>query len=264
MIPEHKQAKKLRSIFESAFKSLASVTLDITAYIPTRDISWNELDISELTFGEDYELDEVFRWEDSKGEHEMTYGDKERYKEEMEDALADIDEDSAVAYNELEDDIHKVSNAEGEYPEILWNTIWVEDGHVNQENLALCNGLAYGRLISGGHDGDEFIGLCTVGMNMSPTIAAYQILTYGGCEECYLHEFRDLSYFEYACGSAAFKAICDRLSIPKEVVKYSLAKEKERMKIFDQQMKKCSKLMKTDPVLGGLAALSLAAKVLAK
>ncbi len=235
---------------------------NLQAQIKLGQLDEEELEVGELECWEDYEIiTGSYTVEDGE---EFTSDERDERMEELRkqiDKLEEKEKDTA----ELEAELEQLEDAEFEYDEIYWNTVFRYRGKVNVE---LAQRLDFGvlelmRPIPGTDydEGDQFMFLQGCGMDLSPKYAAYQALEFG-CVDGFAHKFREPGYFKSVVGEEIFGEVCEALGIT-ECIETAEEDAKRRMEEFDDQIKAIGEARdsgKMDQTLAGVAAMMAFAK----
>lgn len=258
--------EEIRNTIEEIGKFLLEENrFKIEALIEIGDVDKNELDIGGLEYGEDYEIltGRYIR----PGGNEYTEEEREDRIEELEEEIQNLEDKKMRLHGRayelvddkqtrVNDELQELEDAEYEYDEIYWNTVWNYEGRVNK---ALAQRLGMGVLEF--RNGQEYMFLTRYGMDLSPLLYAYQALELGYVEEDAVRKFRDPKYFKYLVGFKTFKEICDVLGIT-DCIETAIEEQERRMKEFDEKIKKITELRDSDPVLGQIAGLALMAQTM--
>ena len=230
---------------------------NVRAQIKLGKLNEEELEINELSYCEDYEII-TGSYTTNDGE-EFTEDEREERMEELQEQIDKLDDEEKDT-TELEAELEQLEDAEMEYDEIYWDTVWRYRGKVNVE---LAQRLHLGvlellRPIPGTDydQGDQFMFLRGCGMDLSPKYAAYQALEFGRIDG-YADKFRDPGYFKMVVGEEIFGEVCEALGIT-ECIGTAEEDAKQRMAEFDESIKAISNARDTgklDNTLAGLAAM---------
>jgi hypothetical protein len=235
------------------------------AIIPTHDIDLHprQLDLSDLSWGDDYEVSGTFKVDvDDKelrkflkvGEYEWT-SDNER-----DDIINDLDDresectdrknrclkndnaDRAEYWDNLSsalsDLIHDIKKAEIDYDEVMWNTVWRPYNDDPDPEIARRCGLAVVTLL---RDEESYLGLCGCGMDLRPLLIAYCVLKYGQVDHENVSYFcKDLNYTVYVMGPDLWHQVTEKLGITK-LMRTRLAKERKERAASDQRNERWQK-----------------------
>lgn len=263
---------------------------NIVAQIPRCRTEEETLNVSDLSWGEDFEIvTGNYRLPDGE---ELTEAERDEEIEKVADRLCDIhgemerleaqhDPDVAMPQNragvearqealteeegQLEDRERELENAEYEEDEIHWNTVYRFDGRVNTD---LAQRLGFGVLrlnrdlagpsLESYAVGDEFMFLQGCGMDLSPQFAAYMALEDGALTDEYARKLREPDYFRNVVGEDVFQEVVQRLGVA-HLVDIAEEESKCRMEEFDASIASIQKARDEggmDSALAGLAAMS--------
>ena len=231
----------------------------LEANIETGNIEANEINIGEMTWGEDYEVISGSYVVDGE---EYTEDERQDRIDELEEEFQNLEDKKLRLHGRayelvddkqtrMNDELQEFEDAEFEYDEIMWNTVWNYGGYIDHE---IARRLGFGILEM--RDGTEYIFLQGCGMDLSPMHVAYQALRFGYIDSGYVGKFRDVNYFKYVVGKEIFKEVCETLGIA-HCIETAIEDQKQRMKEFDEKIEHLKRLRDVDPVLGQISALAL-------
>ena len=235
----------------------------LEANIETGNIEANEINIGEMTWGEDYEVISGSYVVDGE---EYTEDERQDRIDELEEEFQNLEDKKLRLHGRayelvddkqtrMNDELQEFEDAEFEYDEIMWNTVWNYGGYIDHE---IARRLGFGILEM--RDGTEYIFLQGCGMDLSPMHVAYQALRFGYIDSGYVGKFRDVNYFKYVVGKEIFKEVCETLGIA-HCIETAIEDQKQRMKEFDEKIEHLKKLRDVDPMLGQISALVLMAQI---
>ena len=237
---------------------------NLEANIETGDIDSNEINIGEMTWGDDYEVTSGSYVVDGE---EYTEDERQDGIDELEEEFQNLEDKKSRLHGRayelvddkqrrVNDELEEFEDAEFEYDEIMWNTVWNYGGYIDHE---IARRLGFGILEM--RDGTEYMFLQGCGMDLSPMHVAYQALKFGYIDSGYVRKFRDVNYFKYVVGEEVFKEVCEVLGIT-HCIETAIEDQKQRMKEFDEKIEHLKKLRDVDPVLGHISALVLMAQTI--
>jgi len=211
---------------------------NLEANIETGDIDANEINIGEMTWGEDYEVTSGSYIVDGE---EYTEDERQERIDELEEEFQNLEDKKLRLHGRayelvddkqtrVNDELQEFENAEWETDEIMWNTVWNYRGYVDR-NIAMRLGFGILEL----KDGTEYIFLQGCGMDLSPKLVAYEALNFGYIRPKYVDKFRDSNYFKYVVGEEIFKRVCEKLGIS-QCIDTAIREQERRMKKFDKKL----------------------------
>jgi len=240
---------------------------NLEANIEVGNVYEKELDITDMGWGEDYEV--ITGGYIVDGE-EYTEDERQERIDELEEEFQNLEDKKlrlhGRAYELVDDKQTRVNNelqefedAEWEYDEIYWNTVWnYNRGYVDHE---IARRLGFGILET--KNGNEYMFLQGCGMDLSPKHAAYQALKFGYIDQSYVRKFRQPNYFKNVVGKKVFEEVCKKLGIT-HCIDTAIEEQERRMKEFDKKLEKIKKLREKDPVLAQIAGLCVLSQELAR
>jgi len=236
--------KEIKEVIEKIGELLQEENqFNIEAQINVGYVDENEINVSDMTWGEDYEV--VTGSYNIDGE-EFTEDERQERIDELEEEFQNLEDKKMRLHGRayelvdnkqtrVNDELQELENAEYEYDEIYWNTVWNYYGEVNTE---LAQRLRFGVLEL--RDGTEYMFLQGCGMDLSPLLYAYQALEFGRIEEDAVRKFRDPKYFKHVVGEEIFKEVCERLGIS-HCIDTAIGEQERRMKEFNNKLEALQK-----------------------
>jgi len=286
----------MREIVDDFFKVLKEHNkFNFRALIKVCEMDITAVDISDMSYGEDYELGAYYKPDDGPeiradrmedaieaakeklDEADDAVGEQEDIITEIEDhptmpeaekaieleaakaKLAELEKAQREA-DDYHDELKRCYRRGPETNECMWNTVWIYRRF--DEDAAEEAGLGTGRFLDGGkyESDDNFVHLFGCGMNLSPHIAAYEALVYGGVHPDRVEQFKDIGYCSSTMGGDALFAKVTKILGIDGCLKQIEQEQKERMAAFDAACAKARQIRKdlgdADPVLGQIAAMA--------
>ena len=236
---------------------------NLEANIDTGDIDANDINIGDMQWGEDYEVVTGSYVVDGE---EYTEDERQERIDELKEEFQNLEDKKLNLHGRayelvdnkqtrVNDELQEFEDAEYEYDEIMWNTVWNYDGYVDYD---IARRLGFGILEM--RNGTEYMFLQGCGMDLSPMHVAYQALIFGYIDPSYVRKFRDPKYFRYVVGEEVFKEVCERLGIT-HCIETANEDQERRMKEFDEKLEHLKKLRDIDPMMGQISALALMAQI---
>lgn len=209
-----------------------------------------QVDWSRMQYGEHYETDVSYNVSDLGEDYESLTRDQfydlrdrlSNYRDELNTVL---DAAGALKLTGLEPTLTKALealdhgiNADPEYPELMWNTMWRPYGDdVDKAIIDRIPGITWVDILDNTDqfvDPGTYMTLTTIGQDMGPSLMAYVVLSHGIVPSQYVRYWTDLEYTQYVIGKSILAECAEKLGVT-AILDRTLARNARQKEIRRQQ-----------------------------